>query len=218
MDGVSFTGRRQMGREDALRYAIAPLAHGVRRALGVELWQQPQPELIPRLVQTFGGAEELKAALEDAFERSLQSMVIGLKAPWLLMETGEKDYCAAFSKNLREPFAQEAQVEGRLLIDFLDGFFLDYDTALDAAPVILGLPDTSEDDFFGRLLDAGDSIASADELAAQATQTIREGFTQGVGLEEEHPVVRIAQWRELLADGLIFHFADIARADPSWSR
>jgi hypothetical protein len=207
-----------MAREDALRYAIAPLAHGVRRAVGVELWKQSRSELVPRLKQTFGGAEELKAALEDAFERALQSVVIGLKSPWLLMETGEKDYCEAFSKNLREPFTQEAQVEGRLLIDFLDGFFLDYDTALDAAPVILGLPDTSEDEFFERLLDAGDSTQDANELAALASETIHDGFVTGVGLEAEHPIVRLARWRDLLADGIIFHFADIARSHPSWSR
>jgi serine/threonine protein kinase len=207
-----------MGREDALRYAIAPLAHGVRRALGVELWEQQRQSVIPKLQATFGGVDELKVALEDAFERSLQSIVIGLKAPWLLMETGEKDYCDAFAKNVREPFSQEAQIEGRLLIDFLDGFFLDYDTALDAAPVILGLPYTPEESFFEQLIAAADSEDDPNELASRATARVREGFISGVGLEEEHPAVRLGQWRDLIADGLIFHFAEIARAHPSWSR
>ncbi|HZV01213.1 MAG TPA: protein kinase [Planctomycetota bacterium] len=207
-----------MGREDALRYAIAPLAHGVRRALGVELWEQQRQTVIPKLQATFGGVDELKVALEDAFERSLQSIVIGLKAPWLLMETGEKDYCEAFAKNVREPFSQEAQIEGRLLIDFLDGFFLDYDTALDAAPVILGLPYTPEESFFEQLIAAADSEDDPNELASRATARVKEGFVAGVGLEEEHPAVRLGQWRDLIADGVIFHFAEIARAHPSWSR
>ena len=126
--------------------ALATLAAGVRAVHGEALADTPREELVEDLSRIFGGADELKGALEDAFERSLQTLVIGLKQAWLLgsMETPDgKDYCEAFGEQLRGPFVAEHGLEGRLFIDFLDGFFLDYDTAREFA-VALGAQELAD--------------------------------------------------------------------------
>src|SRR5690606_28580782 len=94
-----------LATSDALCYALSTLGSGVRQALGAEVHETERDELLAALGATFGGTEELKAALEEAFERSLQCLVIGLKQAWLLMETGgEHDYCEAFGERIRAPF------------------------------------------------------------------------------------------------------------------
>ena len=208
---------------DALVYALAALSSGVRQILGDELRETPRDELVNVLATTFRGPEELKAALEEAFERSLQGLVIGLKQAWLLMETGgEHDYCEAFGERVRAGFVAEQGIEGRLFIDFLDGFFLDFDTAADSAPAVLGLNDGDPDDgaarLFGALLEAGVGGEAADQVAARATEAVRRAFIEVAGLEEEHPLVRLGCWRDLLADGLHYHFTEAARTHPTWSR
>jgi serine/threonine protein kinase len=203
---------------DALQYALGSLGCGIRRLLGAELEDTPREELVKALSTTFHGAQELKGALEEAFERSVQSLVVGLKQAWLLMETGgDIDYCESFGTRLRSEFVTEEGLEGRLFIDFLDGFFLDYDTAVDSASAVLGLPDLEGTDFFGCLLSAAEGAAQPN-LVTQATSAIREGFIGAAGLEEEHPILRLGCWRNLLAEGLHFHFTDLAKTHPVWSR
>ncbi|MGE4143259.1 MAG: hypothetical protein AB7N76_21680 [Planctomycetota bacterium] len=206
---------------EALSYALATLGCGVRNVLGEQLAEAGQPvsreELVKDLVATFRGAEELKNAIGDAYTRALQSLVIGLKQAWLLMETGgEVDYCEAFGE-LRQRFVEDEGIDPPLLLSFLDGFFIDYDTALDAAEAVLQIDELSDEDFLGALLGAGEGDAA--EQAARATAAIRAALTgEGVGLEEEHPIVRLGCWSDLLADGLHFHFSELCRRHPSWSR
>ncbi|MCW8140636.1 MAG: hypothetical protein KIT58_17180, partial [Planctomycetota bacterium] len=205
---------------DALRFTLATLAAGVRALHGDALQDTPREEMLEDLSHIFGGPDELKGALEEAFERSLQTLVIGLKQAWLVgsMETADgRDLCEAFGEHLRGPFAAESGLEGRLFIDFLDGFFLDYDTAREAGPALLGLPDMDGAQLFGQLLDAG-GVVPAHELAARATEAIQRGLIEHAQLEEEHPIIRFGCWQDLLADGLHWHFTDVVRGHPSWSR
>ncbi|MBX3470030.1 MAG: hypothetical protein KF878_24400 [Planctomycetes bacterium] len=205
---------------DALRFTLATLAAGVRALHGDALQDTPREEMLEDLSHIFGGPDELKGALEEAFERSLQTLVIGLKQAWLVgsVETADgRDLCEAFGEHLRGPFAAESGLEGRLFIDFLDGFFLDYDTAREAGPALLGLPDMDGAQLFGQLLDAG-GVVPAHELAARATEAIQRGLIEHAQLEEEHPIIRFGCWQDLLADGLHWHFTDVVRGHPSWSR
>ncbi|MCO5165646.1 MAG: hypothetical protein M9894_04660 [Planctomycetes bacterium] len=205
---------------DALRFALATLAAGVRALHGDALQDTPREEMLEDLSHIFGGPDELKGALEEAFERSLQTLVIGLKQAWLVgsMETADgRDLCEAFGEHLRGPFAAESGLEGRLFIDFLDGFFLDYDTAREAGTSILGLPDMDGPQLFAQLLDAA-AVVPAHELAARATEAIQRGLLEHAQLEEEHPIIRFGCWQDLLADGLHWHFTDVVRGHPSWSR
>src|SRR5262249_24974735 len=146
---------------------------------------------------------------------------VGLKAPWLLTETGDTDFCASFTQKIAEPFRAEQGLEGHLFLDFLDGFFLDYDTALDALPRLLGLSELDESAFLAVVLDAAEAAAAAGDatsFAANATASMRDGFVRDVGLEEEHPIVRIGSWRDLLADAVLVAFLDSARTHPAWFR
>ena len=198
-----------------LRFTLATLSAGVRWVLGSEVHETPRDELIEALSGVFN-AEELKGALEEAFERSLQSLVVGLKQAWLLMETQGDDYCSAFGEQVRLPFMQDEGIEGPVFLDFLDAFFLDYDTAVDAGATILGLPSLGHDALFELLLTA--PSLSPDEEAAQATHAIKDGLTGIAGLEDEHPIVRLSAWRDLFADSLHFHFTDLVQRHPAWSR
>ncbi|RMG10863.1 MAG: hypothetical protein D6731_16585, partial [Planctomycetota bacterium] len=202
---------------DALHYALGSLACGVRHVLADELEETPRAELVEALQRTFRGSQELKGALEESFERSLQSLFVGLKQAWLLMETGGEDYCAAFGERVRMPFVAEEGLEGRLFLDLIDGFFLDYDTALDAAGAVLGLPELDEASFFEQLLEAGAGGQAAD-MARRASEALRRSFVEAAGLEEEHPILRLGCWRDLLAEGLHYHFTELAKTHPVWSR
>ncbi|HBP23076.1 MAG TPA: hypothetical protein DEA08_35555, partial [Planctomycetes bacterium] len=200
-----------------MSYALATLGWSVRHVLGDQLDETPREQLIADLTATFRGADELTSAVRHAYTRSLQSLVVGLKQAWLLMETGgEHDYCEAFGE-VRAAFVEEEGIEGPLLLTFLDGFFLDYDTALDAEEAIFGLEQVSDEAFFATLLDAGNLEAA--EGTAQCTGQIRAGLiSDEVALEEEHPIVRLGCWRDLLAEGLHFHLTELCRHHPSWSR
>ncbi|MEZ6188631.1 MAG: protein kinase [Planctomycetota bacterium] len=198
-----------------LRYTLATLSAGVRWVLGAEVQETPREELIQALAGVFS-ADELKGALEEAFERTMQSLVVGLKQAWLLMETQGEDYCSAFGEKVRTPFMADEGIQGPEFLDFLDAFFLDYDTAVDAGARILGVPELDDATLFDYLL--APPSGSPDDEAAQATQAIRQGLIEVAGLEDEHPIVRMAAWRELFADSLHFHFTDLVERHPAWSR
>jgi len=201
---------------DVLSYALASLGCGVRQTLGDRLEQTERSVLLDELAATFRSSDELKQALQDSFTRSLQCLVVGLKQAWLMMETGgEHDYCEAFGE-LRSQFVTDLEIDPQTLLAFLDGFFLDYDTALDGVDPSLGLEEMSDAAFFNALLDSGNG--DPDELAPRASAGLRKAWIEEIGLEEEHPIVLLAGWRDIFAEGLHFHFTEFCRHHPSWSR
>jgi ribosomal protein L7/L12 len=201
---------------DVLSYALASLGCGVRQTLGERLEQTERSVLLDELSATFRSSDELKQALQDSFTRSLQCLVVGLKQAWLMMETGgEHDYCEAFGE-LRTQFVSDLEIDPQTLLAFLDGFFIDYDTALDGVDAAFGLEGMDDAAFFNALLDSGND--DPDTLAPQASTALRKAWVEEIGLEEEHPIVLLAGWRDIFAEGLHFHFTEFCRHHPSWSR
>jgi serine/threonine protein kinase len=197
-----------------LRYVLLPLGCGVRRKFSESVVNNN--EKIETLLSIFQGSARLKGCIEEAFERTMQCLVIGLKSPWLMMETGETDYTEAFREKVTIPFNQQEGLNGQLTLLFLDTFFIDFDTVADEIPKLLGHEDMDDERFLSLLL-TYEGSENVDDLAEAAWAELHHSLTAGIGLEEEHPVVRLGAFHRLLMDGVLTHVHEIIYENSAWS-
>jgi serine/threonine protein kinase/ribosomal protein L7/L12 len=197
-----------------LRYVLLPLGCGVRRKFAESF--VGQSEKVEALVSLFQGSARLKHCIEEAFERTMQGLVVGLKSPWLMMETGDTDFTEDFREKVTMPFNQQEGLSGQLGLLFLDAFFIDYDTVAEAIPMLLG-HDELEDERFLSILLSYTGSENVDDLAEAAWTDLQHNLTVGVGLEGEHPVLRLGAYNRLLMDGVLTHVHEIIFENPAWS-
>ncbi|MDF1663074.1 MAG: protein kinase [Planctomycetota bacterium] len=197
-----------------LRYIMLPLGCGVRRKFSESVVEDG--EKVQALQSIFQGSERLKGCIEEAFERAMQGLVIGLKSPWLMMETGEKDFTEDFREKVTIPFNQSEGLVGQLGLLFLDTFFLDYDTVADAIPTLIGHDQLDDDRFLSMLL-SYDHSENIDDLAEAAWTELQQSLIHDIGLEEEHPFLRLGGFDRLLMDGVLTHVHEIIFENPAWS-
>ena len=205
----------QAGQLALLRFVLLPFGCGVRRKFRAT--PLPEAKRLEALSATFqGSTDSVREALSEAFERAMQGIVVGLKAPWLMMETGEEDYFGAFTEHVAMPFYSEQELVGPTRLYFLDALFLDYDTVLDQVPDLIEHREMSDDDFLRLLL----SYSGEDDIHAlgeAAWNELASKLVNDLGLEEEHPILRLGGFQHLLLDGILQHFHEIAADQPAWS-